>query len=221
MIILFLNVKSYLPFDIDLSADPYTVGLNVDWNIIGALQDLERYFSKMMVDTRKDLKGCDIEELTLYLDDLFEVDEFRKCKNIDEVLRKLRCDHIDIFNIRYLEHLVSRFHQDEVIVKAIEEYEEKKEQFLGSIAVKEFQQAFVSRAETAISRGMATVRIGIPKEYSSRRTMKYVEVLAKKALNGRNKDLIRILVIPGGVHDGSLSSKEEMMGLQQKGENIG
>ena len=132
--------------------------LEADVKVVSDLQGLENDFSGMMIDTREDLKECDIEKLQFFLDDLFGVDEFRKCKNIDEVLHKLRRDHIDTFNIRYLEQLISRFHQNDAIVKKVKEYEEKKE-FLRATTVKEFQQAVVSKAETVTPKRMATVTI--------------------------------------------------------------
>ena len=70
-----------------------------DVEVVGGLRDLESDFSSMMTDTRKDLAECDIGEVQFYLDGLFDVEEFRKYQNIDEVLRKLRRDHIDTFNI--------------------------------------------------------------------------------------------------------------------------
>ena len=183
----------------DTSTDPSTAALVADVEVVGGLQNLESDFSNMMTETRKDLANCDIGEVQFYLDDLFEVEEFRKYQNIDEVLRKLRRDHIDTFNIRYLERLVSRFHQSDAIVKTIEKYEEKKEEFLRATAVKEFQQAVVSRAETVTPRRMATVTIRIPEECSIPRTMKDVEKLAKKAFKGRHKDFVKINVMPGSI----------------------
>ena len=179
------------------SVDDAVLDANV--KVISELQGLESDFSNMMTDTRKDLKKCDIAELQFFLDDLFGVDEFRNCHTIDEVLRKLRRDHIDTFNIRYLEQLISRFHQTEEIVKKVEEYEEKKEEFLRATTVKEFQQAVVSKAETVIPKGMAAVTIKIPKEYGIPRTMKDVEELAKKGFKGRHKDFVKINVKPGSI----------------------
>ena len=183
----------------DTSTDPSTAALVADVEVVGGLQDLESDFSSMMTDTRKDLANCDIGEVQFYLDDLFEVEEFRKYQNIDEVLRKLRREHLDTFNIRYLERLVSRFHQSDAILKTIEKYEEKKEEFLRTTTVTEFQQAVVSRAETVTPRKMATVTIKIPEEYGIPRTMKDVEKLAKKAFKGRHKDLVRINVTLGSI----------------------
>ena len=172
-------------------------GLKADVQVISDLQNLERDFSGIMIDTREDLKKCDIEKIQFYLDVLLGVDEFRKCKNIDEVLRKLRCDHIDTFNIRYLEQLISQFHQNEAIVKKIKEYKEKKEKFLTDTTVKKFQQAVVSKAEALIPKGMVAVTIKIPEDYGSPCTMKDVEKLAKKGFEGRYKDFVEIHVEPG------------------------
>ena len=179
----------------DPTIDDAAVEANV--KVISDLQGLENDFSDMMTDTRKDLRECDIAELQFYLDDLFGVDEFRKCQNIDEVLRKLRRDHIDTFNVRYLEQLISRFHKNEAIVKKIEEYEEKKEEFLRATTVKEFQQAVISKAESVTPKGMAAVTIKIPEEYGVPRTMKDVEKLAKKGFKGIHKDFVKINVKPG------------------------
>ena len=176
-----------------------SIDVEADVKVISDLQGLENDFSDVMTDTRKDLKECDLAELQFYLDDLLDVDEFRKCKNIDEVLRKLRRDRIDTFNIRYLEQLISRFHKNKALVKKIEEYEEKKEEFLRATTVKEFQQAVVSKAEAVTPKGMVTVTIKIPKEYGAPRTMKDVEELAKKGFKSCHKDFVKINVKPGSI----------------------
>ena len=191
-----------LPQQANAETEPSIIdnaAVEVDVKVINDLQGLEYNFADMMTDTRKDLKECDIAELQFFLDDLFGVDEFRNYHTIDEVLRKLRHDRIDTFNIRYLEQLVSRFHQSKAIVKKIEEYEEKKEEFLRATTVKEFQQAVVSKAEAVTPKGMAAVTIKIPKEYGAPRTMKDVEELAKKGFKGRHKDFVKIHVKPGSI----------------------
>ena len=195
----------------DPSIDDTT--LKVDVKVVSDLQDLEVNFSGMLTDTKKDLNECDIAEVQFYLNDYFDVDEFRNCQTIDKVLHKLRRDHMDTFDIRALECLISRFHRNKAIVKKVEEYEKKKEEFLRATTVKEFQQAVVSKAETVISKGMAAFTIIIPKEYAVPRTMKDVEELAKKGFKGHHKDFVKIYVKA----DDSLSSVKS---LQQKGENI-
>ena len=190
-----------LPQQADDEPDPSIddAAVVADVKVISDLQGLENDFSNMMIDTREDLKECDIEKLQFYLDDLIGVDEFRKCNSIDEVLRKLRSDRIDTFNIKYLEQLVGRFHQNKAIVQKIEEYEKKKEEFLKATTVKEFQQAVVSKAEAVTPKGMVTVTIKIPKEYGAPRTMKDVEELAKKGFKSCHKDFVKIHVKPGSI----------------------
>ena len=200
--------------DTDLSTDPSTVALVTE--VASCLHDLEGELSFIMFDTRKNLANCDIVKLQFYLDDLIGVDEFQECHTIDEVLRKLRRDHIDTFNIRYLEQLISRFHQNKAIVKKVEEYEEKKDEFLRATTVKEFQQAVVSKAEAVTPKGMAAVTIRIPKEYGVPRTMKDVEELAKKGFKGHHRDFVKIHVKPGDCSDEEVVLER----LHQKGENI-
>ena len=67
-----------------------------------------------------------------------------------------------------------------MLMKSIEEYDKKKEQFLKTTTVQEFQQAVVSRAEAVHPKGLAEVTIKVPNiSKSNRRTMKDIEKLAK------------------------------------------
>ena len=126
--------------------------------VVGGLQDLENDFSNIFTDTRKDLAKCNVKEMRFYLRDLFENDEFNECCTIDEVLRKLRCGHVDTFNVYYLECLISWFHRSDAIMKSIEKYIKKKEKFLETTTVQKFQQAVVSRAEAVRPKG-ASLRL--------------------------------------------------------------
>ena len=97
----------------DLSTDPSTdpstdLSIVADVEVVGGLQDLESDFSNIFTDVRKDLAKCDVTEVRFFLADLFENEKFNKCRTIDEVLRKLRCGHVDTFNVYYLECLISR-----------------------------------------------------------------------------------------------------------------
>ena len=171
-----------------------------DVEVVGGLQDLETDFSNIFADTRKDLAKCNVKDMRFFLADLFENDEFNECRTIDEVLRKLRCGHVDTFNVYYLECLISRFHRSDAIMKSIEEYIKKKDKFLKTTTVQKFQQAVVSRAEAVRPKGMAEVTIKVLNiSESNIRTMKDVEKLAKKAFKGRHKVLIRINVTPGSI----------------------
>ena len=188
------------PSSTNSSMDTSTAALAIiaDVEVVGGLQDLETDFSNIFTETRNDLAKCDVTEMQFFLADLFEDDEFNECRNIDEVLLKLRCDRVDTFNVYYLKCLISRFHRSDTIMKSIEEYIMKKEKFLKTTTVQEFQQAVVSRAEAVRPKGMAEVTIKVLNISDKNiRTMKDVEKLAKRAFKGRHQDLIRINVTPG------------------------
>ena len=168
--------------------------------VISDLHGLESDLTSIMIDTRKDLKDCDIAELQYFLDDLVGVDKFRKCQNVDEILRKLRRDHIDTFNISYLKSLIAQFRQNKAIGQKIKEYEKKREEFLRNTTVKQFQQAVISKADAVIPKGMAKITITIPGVYAgAQRTMKDVEELAIKGFKEHQKTLIKIHVKPGSI----------------------
>ena len=174
--------------------------IDADVKVIDELHGLESELSSMMIDTREDLKDCDIANLQFFLDNLFGIDEFSKCQNVDEVLRKLSRDHIDTFNISYLESLITQFSRNKSIGEKIEKYKKKKEEFLRNTTVKQFQQAVVSKADAIIPKGMAKVTITIPKVYKGAlRTMNDVEELAIKGFKEHKKTLIKIHVKPGSI----------------------
>ena len=193
------------PGDTDPSTNSYTnfstaLAIVADVEVVGGLQDLESDFSNIFTDTRKDLAKCDVTEMQFFLADLFENDEFNECRTIDEVLRKLRCGHVDTFNVYYLECLIRRFHRSDSIMKSIKEYDKKKEQFLKTTTVQQFQQAVVNRAEAVRPKGMAEVTIKVHNiSEKNMRTMKDIEKLAKRAFKGFYKDLIKINVTPGSI----------------------
>ena len=186
-----------------LSTDFSTAALAIvaDVEVVGGLQDLESDFSNIFTDTRKDLAKCNVKEMRFFLADLFENEEFNECRTIEEVLRKLRmCGHVDTFNVYYLECLISRFHRSDAIMKSIEEYIKKKEKFLKTTTVQNFQQAVMSRAEAVRPKGMAEVTIKVLNiSEKNIRTMNDVEKLAKRAFEGHHNDFVRINVKPGSI----------------------
>ena len=100
----------------------------------------------------------------------------------------------------YLRQLVSLFHRDADIVKSINEYEEKQEKFLETTAVKDFQHAVVSRAQTDPPKGMAAVSITVPKvRVGNKRTLKDIKTLASEAFEEQDKHLVKINITPGSI----------------------
>ena len=180
-----------------------TADIEADVKVVRGIQDLENSFSNMLLDIKKNLAKCDISDMQFFLDDLFDTDEFSSCDTVDKLLRQLRQGHVDTFNVFYLQKLISRFHQSDATINSIEEYEEKREQFLDTTTVKEFQQAIVSKAETLPPKGMAEMTIRIPAKLNikenNKRTLKDVENLARRAFQGCENSFISIKVKPGSI----------------------
>ena len=178
-----------------------TADVEADVKVVRGIQDLESSFSNMLLDIKDNLASCDISSMQFFLNDLFDSDEFNSCDSVDKLLRQLRQGHVDTFNVYYLQQLISRFHQSDAAIKSIEEYEEKKEQFLDATTVKEFQQAIVSKAETLPPKGMAEMTIRIPSncKVKNLRTLKDVEELAHRAFQGCENSFISIKVKPGSI----------------------
>ena len=182
---------------------PSTADVEADVKVVRAIQDLESFFSGMLLDMKDALANCDISRIQFFLNDLFDTDEFSSCDTIDKLLRQLRQSHVDTFNVYYLQQLISRFHQSDAVIESVKEYEEKREQFLEATTVREFQQAIVSKAETLPPKGMAEITIRIPAELNIRetnkRTLKDMEKLARRAFQGCENSFISIKVKPGSI----------------------
>ena len=171
-----------------------------DVKVVGEIQDLESDFSHMYSEVRDVLANCDVAKAKFFLNDLLDTDEFKDCCTIDELLQQLRRNHVDTFNVYYLRQLVSLFHRDADIIESINEYEEKQEKFLETMAVKEFQHAVVSRAQTDLPKGMAAVSIRVPKvRVGNKRTLKDIKTLASEAFEEQNKHLVKINITPGSI----------------------
>ena len=179
-----------------------TADVEADVKVVRGIQDLESSFSNMLLDIKKNLAKCDISDMQFFLSDLFDT-EFNSCDTVEKLLRQLRQVHVDTFNVFYLQKLISRFHQGDATIKSIEEYEKKREQFLDTTTVKDFQQAIVSKAETLPPKGMAEMTIKIPAELSikesNKRTLKDVKNLARRAFQGCENSFISIKVKPGSI----------------------
>ena len=180
-----------------------TADVEADVKVVRGIQDLESSFSNMLLDMIDALANCNLSKMQFFLNDLFDTDEFSSCDTVDKLLRQLRQGHVDTFNVYYLQQLISCFHQSDAAIKSIEEYEEKREQFLDTTTVKDFQQAIVSKAETLPPKGMAEMTIRIPAKLnikeSNKRTLKDVENLARRAFQGCENSFISIKVKPGSI----------------------
>ena len=169
------------------SADENKIVIQPDVTVIQTLQALEFTFSSLLAKLES-LHGSDYSKKgVLFLNTLLGKEEF---KSYHTILQQLSNDHLDTFNIDYLRQYVSIFDNKEM-VKVTDEYEEKKDQFLASAAVRYFQQAVVSKVES-VSTGDVAVDITVPKRYATKRTLDDIVKLALLGLEGSNKPQVRV-----------------------------
>ena len=152
----------------------------------------------MLTGIRLFYTNCDLAEIQFFLDDLLGTEKFSNCVTFDEILRQLRRNHVDTFNIYYLEQLTARFQRKEVD-ELIDEYNEAKEAFLTETVVTEFHEAITSRVGPVLPEEMATITIKIPQSLANERTLKDMERLAGRAFGDYYKSFVNLHVIPGSI----------------------
>ena len=140
---------------------------------------------------------CDLSEAQFFLDDQFETKEFSQCSSFNALLRQLRQGHVDTFNTYNLQQLVVHFKKDELI-KCIEDYEAKRDEFLKETTIIEFQHAVISRVEPIKSSRMTSLTILVSKQFAVQRTLKDIQELALRGF-GNCRDLVSIHVKFGSV----------------------
>ena len=178
------------------AAIPVEVRANV--RVVEQLQNLESSFSTMLTRVRRVIAKCDLMEVQFFLNDLLETRKFSNCGSFDSVLHQLRENHVDTFNISYLEILATHLQKREVI-KLVKGYKEKMEKFLTETTVTEFHCALTSRVGSPLPEKMAVVTVKIPESMATKRTMKDMEKLAGKAFGPYYKSLVRLNVVAGSI----------------------
>ena len=158
--------------------------------IVQTLQSLECSFSHLLTKLEDLHRPGYFEKGQLFLNSLFGTFEFNMAQKSKRLLERLSSNHLDTFNIDYLRKYVSIF-DNEQMIKVTDEYEEEKEQFLTSAAVRDFQQAVVSKVES-VSTGDVAVDITVPKCYATKRTLDDIVKLALLGLEGSNKPQVRV-----------------------------
>lgn len=181
-----------------LSTDSSVTEIQADVQVVKQLLDLEASFSRMLTSIRRIYAGCDCEEMQFFFDDFLGSEEFRNCDTFDALLRRLRQNHVDTFNIYCLEKLAVHFPRDGVD-ELIEEYSTMKDSFLKKQTVCDFQRAISSRVEPALPNGMAKITIKIPQYLANKNTLKDMEVLAGKAFGDYYKSFVRLNVVAGSI----------------------
>ena len=183
--------------------EEFETEVHADANVVRQLRDLETSFGLMLSRFGSILKECDNElsEARTFLNRACGSREFSDCKSIDELLDQLCRDHIDPFNLYRLNSLLEIFEsKKEALDKVIEKYEEKKESFLKSTTVSQFQRGIVEKVEPMLQKGKVLVTIKILKEMKcAQLTLQDIENLARKGFEDRQKYLVRMHAKPGSV----------------------
>ena len=193
--------------------------IEADATVVRNLKELEFFFGRTLVQVKRHLDKCDLSEALLFLDSVIGSDVFIGCDNFGKLMRQLRRDHIDVFNISVLQQLVTCFDDDDELNDVIKKYIEEKESFLQHTTVLEFQRAVVSRVEPILTIGMASVTITISRDMASHQTLKDVEKLAMEGFKECHKKFIHLHAEPGSIIISWLFPRELSGKLEQLARN--
>ena len=185
--------KKYIQQDAS-SAYQNRIEIQPDVTIIKTLQSLEMSFSCLLIKLEDLHRPEYTKKGILFFNTLFGTKMYGgpgilAYEKSSDILQELSNDHLDTFNIDYLRQYVSIFDNEEM-VKVTDEYEEKKEQFLSSAAVRDFQQAVVSKVESLSTEGVFVITV--PKYYANNRTLADIVKLALLGLEDSNKPQVRV-----------------------------
>ena len=178
--------------------EEFKANIRADVAVVSNLKELEILFGRTLVQVKRQFNKCDLSDALLFLDSVIGSEDFIGCANFDKLMRQLQRDHIGVFNVSILQHLVACF-DNQKQTELIEMYNKKKESFLKQTTVLEFQRAVVSRVEPILASGMAVVTITISKELASHRTLKDIEKLALEGFEECHKKFINLHAEPGSI----------------------
>ena len=181
-------------------SDEVKAEIEADIAVVSNLKQLEASFSHMLLQVKRllVLNRCDLSDALFFLDSFIGSEEYIRCDTFDRLLRQLQQNHIDVFNISFLQQLVACFDNQE-LTAAIQAYNEEKESFLKHTIVLDFQRAVVSRVQPILTSGKASVTITISKEMAFHRTLRDIEKLAMGGFEECHKKFIRLHAEPGSI----------------------
>ena len=168
--------------------------------VVHSLMDLENDFTYMILDVGKIGKQSeiDISEVKRMYKIRFQSDEFKDCDSCQDVLDQLSTgNHISTFNIKALELLRRQIPPGNEMMLIMELYEKKKDKFLNSTLVADFQ-CVVTQPKLDDPK-MAKVVVRIPNYAAKKRTLKDIETLAKEAFVDCFELFVHLQVEPGSV----------------------
>ena len=180
--------------------------------VVERLKDLEDSFATMLTDLPSLLAECkcDLSIAISFLNKSIAPEKFSQSNTFDELLEQLRQDHMDIFNVYYLEKLLV-FLKGQMksknnilkkkLTKHLEDYKAKKEQFVEDTPVIDFLSAVLCKANPAEHRPKTIkLTIKVSNDFISHWTLKYIEKLARKAFDDEyDRSLVRMHAEVGSV----------------------
>ena len=162
--------------------------------VLNSLMDLQTDFTFMLLDVEKIGKQSeiDISEVKRMYKILFQSsDEFDDCESFQDVLDQLSTgNHISTFSIKPLELLRRQIPKENEMMQIIELYKKKKDEFLNSTLVADFQ--CVVKQPKLDDPKMAKVIVRIPKYVASKRILKDIETLAEEAFGDCFKSFVHL-----------------------------
>ena len=175
--------------------------------VVKRLQDLEISFAEMLTDLLDLLIECkcDLPNAQFFLGNLFNTEKFSQCDTLKALLRQLRRDHIDTFNIYYLQKLITHFsrkmeeEEKRKLMKPIEDYEVKREGFFNDTLVIEFHRAVVCKINPAELSQKTKLTIKITDDLAGEQTLKDIEKLALKVFDECCRSLVHMHAEVGSV----------------------
>ena len=177
-------------------------------SVVERLQNLEISFATMLTKLPTILAECKcaLSNAQSFLDNLFNTETFSQCTNFNTLLRQLRRNHIDTFNIYYLEQLLiylkNEIELEETktkLMKPVEDFKEKRDEFLADTKVIEFHDAVVCEVNPFELRQKTKLTIKISDDLAGERTLKDIEKLALKAFDECCRSLVRMHAEVGSV----------------------
>ena len=167
--------------------------------VVNSLMDLENDFTYMILDVGKigNQSEIDISKVKRMYKIRF-CEEFEDCESFQDVLDQLsNGNHISTFNIKALELLRRQIPPENEMMLIIKLYEKKKDEFLNSTLVADFQCVVIQ--PKLDDPKMAKVIVKIQKYAASKRTLKDIETLAKEAFGDCFESFVNLRVEPGSV----------------------
>ena len=168
--------------------------------VVERLRRLHNSFATMLTDLPSLLAecNCDLSLARSFLNNLIFTEKFVQSDTFDQLLHQLRQDHMDTFNVHFLEQLLV-YLEDKIkdermktkLTQHLEDYKAKKEKFFNDTLVVDFHHAVLCKTNQAEHRRKTIkLTIKVSDHLATERTLKDIERLARKVFDDSVRSLI-------------------------------